>query len=267
MKSVFKVLALTMAVLTIAFCSSAEGKNRKKSSKPSADQKIAEQKPETYVFPVDPGRARPFKPAEKVLTGVFTGKGKEPAALESKAYDGLPSSDSAAGKKVVSRKKTAESISWVTRDGQYYHDPLLDLCASATDMIWINDHTGLCGLEPCRECFIKTAHVPEFIKKESGGLELATAGVLLDNAAFLRWLVEKIPVKNPAFLSTRKLLVYPSLEVTENGMRQLVREVELAYRRQTWKIIEVAGKMNELDTRIFSSFDRIDSDKAILKQD
>ena len=74
-------------------------------------------------------------------------------------------------------------------------------------------------------------------------------------------------MKNPSFLSTRKLLVYPSLEVTENGMRQLVREVELAYRRQTWKVIEVAGKMNEIDTKIFSSFDSNGSEKDIVKQD
>lgn len=257
MKQVIQFLTIAIFLSLVIFQSEAEGRSKSRKGKKASAVTVEKKKPETFIFPVDPGRPRPFKPAEKVLTGVFSGSGAKEAAETDKIENKL-SGDSSSSKKAASRKKTADSIAWVTKDGLFYHDILLNLCASETEMIWINDHSALCGLEPCQECFVKTSHVPEFIRKESGGLELATAGVLLDNSDFLKWLVERIPVKNPSFLSTRKLLIYPALEVTENGLKQLVREVELAYRRHTWKVIEVVGKMNELDTEIISSFNRED---------
>ncbi len=256
MKKVFQFLTIVIILSLVIFPSETQGKSKaRKGIKAAAGNE--EKKPEIIIFPVEPGRPRAYKPAEKVLTGVFSGSGKKESAVMNKD-ENKPTEGSSEAKKTVSRKKTADSIAWVTKDGLRYHDILLNLCASETEMIWINDRSVLCGLEPCPECFIKTSHVPEFIKIESGGLELATAGVLLDNSQFIKWLVERIPVKNPSFLSTRKLLIYPALEVTENGLKQLVREVELAYRRHTWKVIEVVGKMNELDTNVISSFNHED---------
>lgn len=226
---------------------------RGKSTKP-VNQKI-EKKAETIIFPVDPHKRKLFKPEEQVLSGIFSGREAE-YGENSSVLEKQDDQSTLLIRKQPTRKKTENTIAWIARDGMAFHDPFLDCAniASGSEKVWINSVVDLCGLDPCEECFIKTNHAPEFIIKESKGLDLASAASILDNKGFVSWLAEHLPVKNPGFLSTRRLLIYPALEMTDNGLLQLARETELAYRRHTWKVIEVIGKKSELDTENLSSF-------------
>lgn len=209
---------------------------------------------EIRIFSAQPQKRRKLPPAEKILTGVFSGRPSfEAASLPAL----LPASESAnSSERSFSRKKTDISVAWVADGSLEFHDPFLDCGkASGSQRIWVNGVKELCGLDPCEECFFKTDHPPAFIKKESGGLDLASAAVLLDNKAFLSWLETHLPVKTPSFLSTRKLLIYPKLEMTRKGLWQLAKEVELAYRRHSWRVIEVMAKQSEIDTQSVSSFE------------
>ncbi len=205
--------------------------------------------PEGLIFPVR-SRNRRLKPrADRILTGIFSGR-------EDSADGLIPAEESYTSvtrKRQPVRQKTAATIAWKTDAGIVYHDPFLE-CSSATERIWVDNIKDLSGLEPCSECFIKTAHAPEFIIKESGGLDLASASELLSNQQFLAWAGERLPIKNPGFISSRRLLIYPKMEMTENGLRQLAKEVEMAYRRHTWRVIEVIAKTSETDTESVSSF-------------
>lgn len=205
-------------------------------------------KAEVMIFPTR-GKSRPRPRAERILTGIFSG------SETSDSSQVLPEETYALStrRERPVTVKTADTIAWITEGGTIYHDPFLE-CSTGTHRVWINDIRDLCGLEPCEECFVKTAHAPEFIKKESGGLDLASATQLLNNKEFLSWANDRLPVKNPGFISTRRLLVYPKMEMTEAGLRQLAKEVELAYRRHTWRIIEVVVKKSEIDTGSISSF-------------
>ncbi len=208
---------------------------------------------EIRIFSAKPQRKRKLQPAEKVLSGVFSGRpSSEVASLPSL----LPASESAdSSERSFSRRKTETSVAWVGNNSLEFHDPYLDCGkASGSERIWVNGVKELCGLDPCDECFFKTNHPPAFIKKESGGLDLASAATLLDNKSFIDWIEKHLPVKNPSFLSTRKLLIYPKLEMTRKGLWQLAKEVEFAYRRHTWRVIEVMAKQSEIDTQSISSF-------------
>lgn len=206
-------------------------------------------KPEGLVFPTHPQRKIKRPQAERILTGIFSGREEtveSPASLED-AYMQLPAN------RHPPRQKTADTIAWMTDGGLVYHDPFLE-CATGTDRVWVDDIRDLSGRAPCEECFIKTAHAPEFIRKESRGLDLASASELLTNQQFLAWAGERLPIKNPGFISTRRLLIYPKMEMTDVGLRQLAKEVEMAYRRHTWRVIEVIVKKSETDTDSISSF-------------
>lgn len=206
-------------------------------------------KPEGLVFPTRPRRKILRPKAERILTGIFSGREETGAGLaqNEETYRQI------SARRQPLRQKTADTIAWMTESGITYHDPFLE-CATGTERVWVDDIKDLSGLAPCEECFVKTAHAPEFIRKESGGLDLASASELLTNQQFLAWAGERLPIKNPGFISTRRLLVYPKMEMTEAGLRQLAKEVELAYRRHTWRVIEVLVKKSETDTDSISSF-------------
>ena len=78
---------------------------------------------------------------------------------------------------------------------------------------------------------------------------------MLNNADFLVWAQERLPLRNPGFVTSQKLMIYPKMEMTRKGLHQLARETELAYRRKTWKVIEVIAKQSEADLDQISSFD------------
>jgi len=206
-------------------------------------------KPEGIVFPTRPQRKVPRPRAERILTGIFSGREEivDDSAVTEDIYVNTPRRPRSVS------QKTAATIAWMTEGGITYHDPFLE-CATGTERVWLDDVKDLSGLAPCEECFIKTAHAPEFIQKESGGLDLASASELLTNQQFLVWAGERLPIKNPGFISTRRLLIYPKMEMTEAGLRQLAKEVEMAYRRHTWRVIEVIAKKSETDTDSISSF-------------
>lgn len=211
---------------------------------------------EGYIFPVKGQKNRPPAKAQRILTGVFSGSGEKTVVSSGKpgelpevvGFDQTP----------VRRqtKRDAETIAWVTKAGSLYHDPFLECAwASGTERIWVDSVQELKGLEPCSECYQKNNSVPNFIKKESGGLDIATSTALLSNADFLVWVQERLPLRNPGFITSQKLMIYPKMEMTRKGLHQLARETELAYRRKTWKIIEVVAKQSEADLDQISSFD------------
>ncbi|HAE40750.1 MAG TPA: hypothetical protein DCG57_19270 [Candidatus Riflebacteria bacterium] len=203
---------------------------------------------EAMVFPTRSRKPVRRPRVERILTGIFSGRQDEVSEI-------LPTEETYSPltrRRAPARAKTAATIAWKTESGTAYHDPFLE-CATGSERIWVDNVPDLRGLVPCEECFVKTAHIPEFISKESGGLDLASAGALLDNREFLVWASERLPIKNPGFISTRRLLIYPKMEMTANGLQQLAKETELAYRRHTWRVIEVIAKMSETDTDSISS--------------
>ena len=213
-------------------------------------------KPEGMVFSTRPGRPVPRPRAERILTGIFSGREEAGESLvpAEETYVNIPRS------RQPVKQKSAATIAWMNEGGIIYHDPFLE-CATGNDRVWVDDVKDLSGLAPCEQCFINTAHAPEFIIKESGGLDLASASELLTNQQFLAWAAERLPIKNPGFISTRRLLVYPKMEMTDTGLNQLAKEVEMAYRRHTWRVIEVIVKKSETDTDSISSFGD-DSEKS-----
>ncbi len=211
---------------------------------------------EGYVFPVKGQKSRRSPKVQRILTGVFSGSGEKAVAAPGKPGE-LPDVvgfDNAPVKRQT--KRDAETVAWVTKVGSLYHDPFLECAwASGTERIWVDSVKELNGFEPCSECYQKNDSVPEFIKKESGGLDVATATTLLSNADFLVWVQERLPLRNPGFITSQKLMIYPKMEMTRKGLHQLARETELAYRRKTWKVIEVVAKKSEADLDQISSFE------------
>ena len=204
---------------------------------------------EIVIFSTRSRNSAPRPRAERILTGIFSGREEGESGL-------MPTEESytpVIKRRLPAKQKTANAIAWMTEGGIVYHDLLLE-CKGSGEKLWIDNIQELSGLAPCEECFIKTAHAPEFIVKESGGLDLASASGLLSNQEFLVWASERLPIKTPGFITTRRLLIYPKMEMTDNGLLQLAKEVEMAYRRHTWRVIEVIAKKSETDTGSISSF-------------
>jgi hypothetical protein len=214
---------------------------------------------EGYIFPASPRGKKKYPPAEKIFTGVYSSYSKsetEPKNITiPKEVRGLENLDPDLAQivKESGNAKDAETIAWITKEAETYHDPFLD-CGSHTLRLWIKDYKALAGMEPCRECFHNTGNAPAFIRKECGGLDLATAGVLLDNAEFKGWVESHLPVKSAVFLTSRKMLIYPKQQMSPQGLKELAHETAMAYRRHTWKVIEVMAKNSEDDLENFSSF-------------
>jgi|GEM_PF-1831255 len=252
-------MLLNSASAQVTVVENASGKRVQSGGEVSASRLRQSQPPEKiaegYVFPLSGARRRPRARAERILTGVFSASGtvetQEPGAVLPDRMD--IGSSSAAPKKSV---KQQDTIAWITKEGLLYHDPFLECpAASGSERVWVGDYHELSGLQPCNDCFQKNNSVPDFIQKESGGLDVASAGSLLANADFLAWAQDRLPIRNPGFISSQKLLIYPKMEMTAKGLHQLARETEMAYRRMTWKVIEVLGKHSEIDTGNISSFD------------
>ncbi|NCB37313.1 MAG: hypothetical protein EOM80_00955 [Erysipelotrichia bacterium] len=202
---------------------------------------------EGYVFPVTAPRRRPAGKVERILTGVFDQKGLRESTQQKTDVPDVEE------KLQKTSQKMSDSIAWVTTLAFDYHAPFLS-CESAGEKVWVSSIKDLCGFSPCETCFIKPGRVPEFIQNECGGLDLASSSALLTNEAFQLWAVENLPVVNPSFISLRKLQVYPKTQMSDAGLKELAREVELAYRRHTWKVIEVVVKKSETDPGLISSF-------------
>jgi hypothetical protein len=238
-----------LAVLLFAGLSGAAEKNDYRQRRNSST--FVDKKAQTIIFPVTGKSKKSFPAAERVLSGYFTGSGKG-TAVSGRRED--TDTEGKTKKKTVSRRRTESSIAWFLPGQQIYHDPLLE-CASGSEKIWVSDLRELCGFFPCEECFRKTGRSPEFIRREFKESEIASAAALIDERGFLAWLQGHFPVKNPGFVSTRKLIVYPLNEMPEDALKQLTREIGQAFRRLTWRVIEVVGKKSELDPQNISSFD------------
>ncbi|GEM_PF-3500928 len=211
---------------------------------------------EGYIFSNQGGRQKKFAPAQTVFTGVYSSRKSAKESISPNEADFTETSaDSNLEDVGVSTARAANdaTIAWVTREADFYHDPFLE-CASHSTRLWVKDVAALAGLEPCKNCFHSTGHAPGFINNESKGLDLASAGALLDNDAFLKWLEQHLPVKNAVFLTGQKMLIYPKQEMSSEALRELAHEVALAYRRHTWKVIEVLGKKSESDLENISSY-------------
>ncbi len=229
--------------------------NRPEIASQSATVSRLEKTAEGYIFPISGAKRQPKGRVERILTGIFSGSGSVDVRSEKGVAlpDRLDLDVSPAMRRETVKDK--DTIAWITKEGLLYHDPFLECpAASGSERVWVGDYHELCGLQPCEDCFQKNNNIPDFISKESGGLDVASAPGILTNAAFLEWAQSHLPIRNPGFISTQKLIIYPKMEMTALGLHQLARETELAYRRLTWKVIEVLGKQSEIDTGNISSF-------------
>ncbi len=209
---------------------------------------------EGFVFPGAAPKRKKYRPAEKIFTGVYSARKKQRKGQASEKDEKSFVEFDEDLESVPGKVADKQAIAWVSKEGDFFHDPYLANCGSYSSPIWIREIAGLNGFEPCPNCFHQTGHAPDFIIKESGGLDLATAGALLDNPGFLAWVEQNLPVKKAIFLTSRKLLIYPKMEMTSEGLHELAHETAMAYRRHTWKVIEVLGKKNEADLENISSF-------------
>ena len=209
---------------------------------------------EGFVFPVKSSKKRHGPGADVILTGVFTQGGEIKKALSEAAAELPEIVGFTDGLLTGGRRSAADNLAWVAPGGMTYHDPSHE-CATGSEKVWVKEMRDLSGFAPCPECFNHGEKIPNFILREFGGLSIAPGALLLDNAGFLAWAKESLPLRNPGFISTQKLMIFPKMEMTKRGLHQLARETELAYRRRTWKVIEVIAKHSETDTGSISSFD------------
>lgn len=215
-------------------------------------------KADGYIFPISSGKLKRRYPGPKpkvIITGVFTGNKKEDRGKEKQIRD--EKSDNNLSEPLIIKKTEdikfkadKDTIAWIKANSEYYHDPLspheLD-SEKNTDgqtkhklkRIWISDIKFLAGLKPCKKCFIDTNTPPEFIKKECGGLDLASASALLNNPEFIEWAKKHLPVEKVSFLTSSKILAVAKTKMTDKALLELAKEIAAAYRRHTWRIAEV----------------------------
>lgn len=227
--------------------------NRKNSNlkkQKAQDNNIASQGAVVYVFPADTEK-QSFKPVKRVLTGIFTEK-RQKKALEADKKES-EKKEKLELKEAPPRTLNAKTIAWITPMGICYHDPTNN-CLNILDRLWVEEKKEIVGLEPCPDCFKKINKIPEFIKKEPGNLEIAEANALLMNNDFIEWAKSKLPIKDMNFISSTKLLVFPSVDMASVGMYELAIQVQNAYLRKTWRVIEVQVKSNPEVTEYVSSF-------------
>ena len=213
---------------------------------------------EGYVFPKKSRKKKKYPKAQQIFTGIYSTTNTEEetdikAASTSEKLTGKIDTETASSKKEEKTEKDTATIAWIRKNQEFYHDPLLE-CGTGTERLWIKDMEKLAGLLPCQDCFHRNGQAPAFIKEECGGLDLATAGVLLDNGEFKEWALKHLPIKKAVFLTTRKLMVYPKQTMSRKGLKEIAHEVAMAYRRHTWKVIEVLARNSEKDLADISSF-------------
>ena len=248
----FNILFVGILVLLSDCCLEAAKKNTKAVQKQQTQQKneVSSQSSVIYVFPVDADK-KPFNPVKRVLTGIFTEKQQSKAVAEEKekALEG----GKLQRKEMAPRKLNEKTIAWVNSNSIYYHDPQNN-CLNIKERSWAEDPKELLGLEPCPDCFKKLDKTPDFIKKISAAFDVASADKLLLNSDFIEWIKKRFPVEDMDFISGTKLLAYPNLDMTSKGMHQLAIEIQNAYLRQTWRVIEVIVKANPEVVPYVSSF-------------
>lgn len=225
-----------------------------------------------YIFSTYSGKLRREKPHIKpsvIVTGVFSAKEKTKSDTDSSVSNkdieeynpNLPKLEKPQKKE---SKKDKDTIAWITKDGEYFHDHLsphespmeektVDGIQVKVTKIWISEIQDLVGLTPCKTCFIKANSAPEFINKECGGLDIASASTLLDNPSFIEWAKQHLPISRLSFLTSSKLLIIAKSKMTKTALKQLAKETSAAFRRHTWKVIEVIAQNFE-STEQESSF-------------
>lgn len=215
---------------------------------------------EGYVFPKNLRKKKKYPKAQQIFTGIYSTSNTEESesskvkvASTANKIATKSASEALSSKEAEETKNEKATIAWIRENPEFYHDPLLE-CGTGTKRIWIKDIKKLAGLLPCQDCFHHNGQAPAFIKEECGGLDLATAGVLLDNGEFKEWAIKHLPIKKAVFLTTRKLMVYPKQPMSRKGLKEIAHEVAMAYRRHTWKVIEVLARNSEKDLADISSF-------------
>ena len=247
----FTVVFIGLLILQSDCCLEAAKKSAKAVQKQHTQKnEVSSQSSVIYVFPVETDK-KEFKPVRRVLTGIFTEKRQSKAVAEEKekALEG----GKLQRKEVAPRKLNEKTIAWINSNSIYYHDPQNN-CLNIKERSWAEDKKELLGLEPCPDCFKKLNKTPEFIKKDSAAFDVAEADKLLLNADFAEWIKKRFPVEDMTFISGTKLLAYPNLDMTSKGMHQLAIEIQNAYLRQTWRVIEVIVKSNPDVVPYVSSF-------------
>ena len=230
-------------------CCLASSKKSSKTAKKQQDE-VSSQTSVIYVFPVEAEKKQP-NPVRRVLTGIFTQKQQNKAIEEEKekAQDG----GKLQLKEIPPRRLNEKTIAWVNSNSIYYHDPQNN-CLNIKERSWAEEKKELLGLEPCPDCFKKLNKIPEFIKRESANFDVAPSDKLLLNSDFVEWIKKRFPVEDITFVSGTKMIAYPNLDMTSKGMHQLSIEIQNAYMRQTWRIIEVIVKANPEVVPYVSSF-------------
>ncbi len=237
----FAVVLAVLVVILLCNPLYATAKKKAKTTKTA----VSAPKSEVYVFPVETEK-QPYKPARRVITGIFSQKqqkkaepAKEESQLERKARG--------------PKKYSDKTIAWTSAVSLFYHDPK-NRCIMASDTTWIEDMREIVGLDPCPDCFIKRDAIPTFIEKESGMLDLSTAGNRMNHEQFTSWAKTNLEISKIDFISSKKVLVYPKAELGDKGLYQLAKEVQRAYLRHAWKVIEVNAKNQPDEVGYISSF-------------
>ncbi|MBQ3644415.1 MAG: hypothetical protein II961_07435 [Candidatus Riflebacteria bacterium] len=250
--NLFFILFLVGLISLQSNQSFAAKKNNSNSTKTKQTQKNDNTSPSSviYVFPVEQEK-QPFKPVKRVITGVFTNKQQEKALEEDK--ENAQKAGVIQKREIPPRTLNEKTIAWITPMGLYYHDPQNN-CLNIKERSWIEERKEILGLEPCPDCFKKLNKTPEYIKKYSANYDVASADKLLDNSQFIEWIKDRQPVKDINFISGTKLIAYPNEELTTHQMHQMAIEIQNAYMRQTWRIIEVWVKSKPDVVQYVSSF-------------
>lgn len=250
--NMFFILFLVGLISLQSNQSFAAKKNNSNSTKTKQTQKNDNTSPSSviYVFPVEQEK-QPFKPVKRVITGVFTNKQQEKALEEDK--ENAQKAGVIQKREIPPRTLNEKTIAWITPMGLYYHDPQNN-CLNIKERSWIEERKEILGLEPCPDCFKKLNKTPEYIKKYSANYDVASAEKLLDNSQFIEWIKDRQPVKDINFISGTKLIAYPNKELTTHQMHQMAIEIQNAYMRQTWRIIEVWVKSKPDVVQYVSSF-------------
>ena len=235
-----------------SYCCFAAGNKTSKSAKKQQAQQNDVSKSDSviYVFPVETEK-QPFKPVKRVITGIFTDKQQNKAVEEDK--EKAQEAGKLQRKEIAPRKLNEKTLAWVNSNSIYYHDPENN-CLNIKERSWAEDKKELLGLEPCPDCFKKLKKTPAFIKKESVNFEVADADNLLVNSDFVEWAKKRLPIDDMNFISGTKVFAYPNLDMTSKGMHQLAIEIQNAYLRQTWRVIEVIVKAKPEVVPYVSSF-------------
>ena len=226
-----------------------------------AEEKKENLKSIVCIFPTETQKLNQST-ENKVMTGVFKEEIFERKS-ESKVKDNKIESGKEKKQKIEVlpiKKINDETIAWINLLSSYYHDPYNN-CQNIEDRVMIDNKEDIVGLEPCPDCFKKRKIIPKFIQKEFEDSEIADSNHLMINSEFIKWISERLPIKEMNFISGTMVKVYANLEMTNKGLYQLALKIQDAYLQKTWRVIEVQVKLNPTSNKYVSSFS--DSEKPI----